>query len=199
MRRRLIASLVLGLGFGVFCVSPAGAAEQTVSGLFTGTDHYELADACLVQQFVDGTGDFVSLGATTIALQFCVTGSFSLGDGTFTLTTTDGTVIGTSAGGAVDPFTFTYFTTLTVTGGTGKYAGASGTLLLEGSLGSPTGPPGVSAPTSGAVTGTIDVPSAVPTTKAQCKGGGWRGLTDEDGRSFRNQGQCVRFVVSVTH
>jgi hypothetical protein len=34
----------------------------------------------------------------------------------------------------------------------------------------------------------------VPTNKKQCKKGGWRELTDSNGRPFKNQGQCVRFV-----
>ena len=42
----------------------------------------------------------------------------------------------------------------------------------------------------------VDAVSARPTSKQQCKGGGWRALTDDQGRPFRNQGQCVRFVVS---
>jgi hypothetical protein len=32
-----------------------------------------------------------------------------------------------------------------------------------------------------------------PTSKEQCKKGGWRELTDRTGTPFKNQGQCVRF------
>jgi hypothetical protein len=32
--------------------------------------------------------------------------------------------------------------------------------------------------------------------KAQCKNGGWRNLADGQGQSFRNQGQCVSYVVA---
>ena len=31
-------------------------------------------------------------------------------------------------------------------------------------------------------------------TKQECKKNGWRTLTDTQGRPFRNQGQCIRFV-----
>jgi acetyl esterase/lipase len=35
---------------------------------------------------------------------------------------------------------------------------------------------------------------AVPTSKADCKHGGWRNVVSDRGQSFRNQGQCVSFV-----
>jgi hypothetical protein len=38
--------------------------------------------------------------------------------------------------------------------------------------------------------------SAVPTNKADCKNGGWRNLANDQGHPFRNQGQCVSYVVS---
>jgi len=37
---------------------------------------------------------------------------------------------------------------------------------------------------------------AVPESTAQCKKGGWRDLATEQRRPFRNQGQCVSFVVA---
>jgi hypothetical protein len=41
-----------------------------------------------------------------------------------------------------------------------------------------------------------DAPPA-PTTTAQCRNGGWRSLVDDQGQPFKNQGQCVRFVVQT--
>jgi hypothetical protein len=35
----------------------------------------------------------------------------------------------------------------------------------------------------------------VPQSKSDCKHGGWKNLADDEGRPFRNQGQCVSFVV----
>jgi hypothetical protein len=40
----------------------------------------------------------------------------------------------------------------------------------------------------------VTVPSSTPTTKQECKKGGWRTLVDSNGKRFKNQGQCVRFV-----
>jgi hypothetical protein len=39
-------------------------------------------------------------------------------------------------------------------------------------------------------------PPAVPTTKDQCKKDGWLSLVDDLGNSFKNQGDCVRFVAT---
>jgi hypothetical protein len=36
----------------------------------------------------------------------------------------------------------------------------------------------------------------VPITRAGCLSGGWRNLANDQGQSFRNQGQCVSFVVA---
>jgi len=35
----------------------------------------------------------------------------------------------------------------------------------------------------------------VPTSREECMHGGWRRLVDDRGRPFRNQGDCVSFVV----
>lgn len=39
-------------------------------------------------------------------------------------------------------------------------------------------------------------PYLVPTDKEQCKDGGWRTLRRADGTTFKNQGQCIRYVKS---
>ena len=38
-----------------------------------------------------------------------------------------------------------------------------------------------------------------PTSKDQCKQGGWQTLTDRQGRAFVNQGQCIAFVEHQQH
>ena len=37
-------------------------------------------------------------------------------------------------------------------------------------------------------------PEPVPESKADCRKGGWRDLARPDGTSFRNQGQCIKYV-----
>jgi hypothetical protein len=47
------------------------------------------------------------------------------------------------------------------------------------------------------VSGDFVVHDAVPlTSKDQCKDGGWRDFTDDEGHPFENQGQCVAFLES---
>jgi hypothetical protein len=49
------------------------------------------------------------------------------------------------------------------------------------------------------VSGDIVVHDALPlTSKDQCKDGGWRDFTDDQGRPFDNQGQCIAFVQQAT-
>jgi len=45
------------------------------------------------------------------------------------------------------------------------------------------------------VSGDFVVHDAVPlTSKDQCKDGGWRHFTDDEGHPFENQGECIAFV-----
>jgi hypothetical protein len=45
------------------------------------------------------------------------------------------------------------------------------------------------------VSGDLVVHDAVPlTSKDQCKDGGWRDFTDDEGNPFENQGECIAFV-----
>jgi hypothetical protein len=45
-------------------------------------------------------------------------------------------------------------------------------------------------------TAPISFGTPTPQAKADCKNGGWRNLADAQGRSFPNQGQCVRYAVA---
>jgi hypothetical protein len=61
------------------------------------------------------------------------------------------------------------------------------------------------SPFSGGVVGNVltgDIvvvdASPFPISKDQCKQGGWRTLTDDAGQPFKNQGQCVSFVVHAS-
>jgi hypothetical protein len=40
---------------------------------------------------------------------------------------------------------------------------------------------------------------ALPSDKEACKQGGWMELTDADGNSFKNQGQCVSYMAKMQH
>ena len=46
------------------------------------------------------------------------------------------------------------------------------------------------------VTPMVDVTLQQPGTTGACKNGGWQTLVDDNGNTFKNQGQCVAFVAS---
>lgn len=51
---------------------------------------------------------------------------------------------------------------------------------------------------AGSATEIVDEPEfVVPTTKDECKKGGWMTLANTEGNSFKNQGQCVSFVATM--
>jgi hypothetical protein len=59
-------------------------------------------------------------------------------------------------------------------------------------------PLGVGGPGLPLVSGDFVVHDAVPlTSKDQCKDGGWRNFTDDEGHPFENQGECIAFVQHV--
>ena len=175
---------------------PAGPTLE-VSGEFTGTG--QLLSTCgLFHQVVDGGGEWLPLGTSTFNLDFCLENPvgelYPISSGSFTVTSPSGTLTGTvggwvEAGGNPDPEVgFPLHIVLTVTGGTGAYAGATGELLLEGAF-------GYGAATAwGTVSGTVTLPPPTPGSVADCRDGGWRDVVDDQGRPFRSQGACIAWV-----
>jgi len=83
---------------------------------------------------------------------------------------------------------FPSFMDLTVTGGTGRFAGASGSLSLSttGNISD------FSA--AGDISGSITVPPRTPASRDDCVRGGWRDFEGENGQPFTNQGLCIAWV-----
>ena len=207
---RAIAAVALGLlvvGVGVGApasAAPAGgnpgpdAHELVVSGSFTGTGNFSSTTECpSFQTWHDAGGDWTALGAVTFRLDYCVelsTTEPSPLSGTFTITAPAGTLTGTVTGEVAEvagPEGFPASYTLTVTGGTGTYARAGGTLTLAAVWDGEVIP--VFA-ISGTVSGTVTLAAPTPTSARDCRHGGWRDLADDAGRPFRNQGACIRYV-----
>jgi hypothetical protein len=46
----------------------------------------------------------------------------------------------------------------------------------------------------GTISGAVTLPAHTPSSKADCKHGGWRDLEDENGQPFPSQGACIRWV-----
>jgi len=207
LRRVLVAVLAV-----VAVLAPAGLAEaQTttevpVSGTFTATGVIsDCGRGPGILRFVfDGTGDLAPFGPTESRFDVCTDSSGGVdptpivSGSTFTITAAGGTltgdVTGTGSSFSPTPQGFPFHNILTVTGGTGVFAGATGTLFIDGFVVVVSGTPPLRS--TGTVSGTLVLRSLTPHSKAECKQGGWRDLVDEGGQSFRNQGQCVSYVVS---
>ena len=134
-----IAMVALALGLGQIAVSgPALGADQVP---FRGSDAggFDLPGSCpdgSLEVVIGGTGRATHLGAYTYTANECfdpLSGNFT---GTSTLTAANGdTIVGTYAGqvfATSDPDVITYEEDLEITGGTGRFAGATGTLHVSG-------------------------------------------------------------------
>lgn len=175
----------------------ASAEELPISGSFVGTGGLFGPPCSFIPVHQDGTGDFTSIGAITFSFEFCTENGTPnpISAGTMTVTTAEGTLTGdltgvVEAGGPGPEFPLHFV--WTVTGGTGRFEGATGQVAMEGAFG--LGAFNV----HGTVDGTITIPPTTPATKADCMNGGWRDVTDENGDPFRNQGECIAWVIHNT-
>jgi len=179
---------------------PAPPAGETliVTGAFVATGTLETLGCPVFHQIVDGDSDpeWTALGVTSFVLDFCLGNDRGDGHwpavGTFTVTTAEGTMAGDLGGtveaGGLGP-EFPLHLVLTVTGGTGRFAGATGSIAMEGAF-------GFAAFTAhGTVDGTVTLPPTTPKRIADCLHGGWRNVVDDQGRPFRGPGHCILWVL----
>ena len=153
IRHPLLVGLIAAFAVSLTCVAvTAGAAETpfkgTVNAVETGTIVFPT-------HFLDreGTGTATYLGSYTEHVTELInipTGS-STGDATFTAANGD-TLLATVAGQATrtSPTTLSIVEVYTITGGTGRFAGATGTFTLNSTLDLTTGV------STGTFTGAID-------------------------------------------
>ena len=148
------------------------------------------------------TGDFVYtttgiLGSGTYHTDFVLDLGLPIFhfQGTGVFTRSDGATLSGTASGTVEFISGSSHVTSSFipTSGTGGLAGVTGEIL---SVGNPSPPPSIGAVFT--LSGTLTIPSAVPTDKAQCKHGGWHDLVDDQAEPFPNQGQCVSLVEHLT-
>jgi hypothetical protein len=184
--KRASVGLVAALTMAVFMIASAEAATEVVTGTATTSG----GNGTTTTDFVYSSPGV--LGSGTIHFDFVlvpVPFGFQT-QGTGVLTRSDGATLTGTETGTVDLSTtpFPVVIRFTVTSGTGGLAGVTGEIVLTGTSRGPG--------TVGEVftmTGTLTTP--VPTDKDQCKNGGWRNLADDQGQPFKNQGQCVSFVM----
>jgi hypothetical protein len=135
-----ISIVVLALIVGQAALASLAFGADKVP--FRGSDQggFQLPGACpggsLEEVVINGIGQATQLGAYTYSATECfdaVSGAFA---GSATLTAANGDAItGTyqgQASGTADPDVITYQEELELTGGTGRFAGATGTLQVAG-------------------------------------------------------------------
>ena len=195
--KRFLFVVVVALGAVALAVPAQASAlpAHTVSGTFAGTGTVDGAGGCAFHTTANATGDISPFGtSTSLAFEFCptgiveprpATGTFSVSGGTGTVT---GTLTGQIQGSNPTPDGFPYHFDLTVTSATGAFAGATGTIALDGffSAGALT--------VNGTASGTLFYGTPIATTRQDCANHGWRTMTDANGNPFKNLGQCVAFV-----
>lgn len=195
--RRVAVGAVAVVALVVALPTAASAEELTVTGSFAGTGTLAGPPCPNLPVSAETTGDWTGLGPVALAFSFCLLpdeggNHWPVVDTTFTVTAADGSLHGSFTGyveaGASQNGLFPLHFVATVTGGTGRYEGATGELAMEGAFG-----PGAST-AEGTVDGTVTLASRTPDSVEDCKHGGWRDLVDHEGNPFRNQGQCIRWV-----
>jgi hypothetical protein len=132
---------------GAAVTEATGGSELPVRGTLEATE-----TTGAVRQLV-GTGEATQLGRFTLTSDFTVDTTTGIGSGTSIWTAANGDKIFTTfAGQAVITFpTATITETHTITGGTGRFAEASGSIVVARSLNIPT------LISSGSITGTISL------------------------------------------
>jgi len=173
------------------------ATELVVTGSFTGTGML-LSGCGLFHQVVTGSGDWTELGLSTFTLDFCLgsgSSQYPVFDGTFTITAADGGTLTGEVSGSVEAGgagpEFPLHLVLTVTGGTGRYEGATGSIAMEGAFGFG------AATVHGTVEGTVTLRST-PSSRDDCLDGGWQHVVDDNGQPFPSLGHCIYWVVRHT-
>jgi hypothetical protein len=184
--KRALVGLFAAFTMVMIMTAPTEAATEVVTGTATTSG----GNGITTTDFVYSSPGI--LGSGTMHFDFVlipVPGGFRT-QGTGVVTRSDGaTLTGTETGtGDLTTSPFPVVIQFTVTAGTGALAGATGEIVLTGTSRGPGAIGDVFA-----MTGTLTTP--VPTDKDQCKKGGWQNLADDQGEPFKNQGQCVSFVM----
>lgn len=142
---------VLALGFCVFTAACAGEGPRTptspsssatpaaatdakaASALpFKGTlEGTELIVGPVTAHHIDATGNATQLGLFTLVVDLTINPPLGFGTAVWTAANGDQLFTSTTGAGVVTPPIVTISETHTITGGTGRFAGATGTFALE--------------------------------------------------------------------
>jgi hypothetical protein len=132
-----------------------GGTLLPFSGTLESTEHVVGGDAASAVRHLDGAGTATHLGRFVLSADFTVILATGNATGTATWTAANGDQIRTSVVGHGDIVfpTVTIIETHTITGGTGRFADASGTITIERSANILTGV------SSGSLSGTLNLGS----------------------------------------
>jgi hypothetical protein len=152
IRHPLLVGLVVAVAVSLASVAVAVAAETPFKGTVTAVETSRV-DPPFVSIDREGTGTATHLGRFTehVTLQANLETEFATGTATFTAANGD-TLTASVTGKATptSPGVLSFVEVYTITGGTGRFAGATGTFTLESTLNLATGV------SSGKFRGTID-------------------------------------------
>jgi hypothetical protein len=128
------ALLYIGSGQpGSFAASAASAAEVPFKGHFAGTQTVTPLGPQSAYVNGSGTGTATRLGLFTVEFPHMVNFATRVGEGTYTFTAANGDMLTGDFTGQADgaPPLISIVEHITVTGGTGRFAGATGTITVE--------------------------------------------------------------------
>jgi len=142
-----------------FCIAgPVAAGDQLpFKGTLEASATVTPLDPPLVSVLLQGSGVASQLGRFTFEFQHIVNQATRVGTGTYVFTAANGDTVTadiTGQAALVAPGVLTVAETGVITGGTGRFAGATGNLTIERTFFVATGT------TTGAFTGTISAPGA---------------------------------------
>lgn len=115
--------------------APVAASDSVVfRGRLSGTATVTQLDPPMASVLVEASGNATQLGRYTLEFPHIVNQATRVGEGTYIFTAANGdtlTAEGTGLATLVAPGVLTIQETATITGGTGRFADASGTFIVE--------------------------------------------------------------------
>lgn len=129
----VIAMVALCLALGL--ARPVAAGDQVpFKGRLDGTVTITPIDPPFVSAFIEGKGNATHLGRFTVEIPHIVNQAIRVGAGTYEFTAANGDVLTADFTGQamlVAPGVVSISETATITGGTGRFAGATGSFTIE--------------------------------------------------------------------
>jgi hypothetical protein len=128
-------SLLAILALAVTLAAPASAADEvTFKGRLNGTVAVTPLDPPLASVLIEATGNATQLGAFTLQVPHLVNQATRTAQGSYVFTAANGDMLTADFTGQatlVQPGILTTHETAVITGGTGRFAGASGSFVAD--------------------------------------------------------------------